>query len=119
MQPTIRTGRRPKRSLARAEIGVAIAMKITAKHKRPRNFSREKCSALLARYRAVRPMSESEIAALPVLARGAALRFLLTRLHDWLNRDPNALVRPKNPRERLNQLRFHRTVSSAADYGVQ
>ena len=29
--------------------------------------------------------------------RGAALRFLLTRLYDWLNPDPNALVRPKDP----------------------
>ncbi len=46
----------------------------------------------------MRPLSAAEVEALPVLARGAALRFMLTRLVDWLNVPPGALVRPKDPR---------------------
>ena len=51
--------------------------------------------------------------------RGAALRFLLTRLYDWLNPDPNALVRPKDPREYAKRLRFHHeSERSAGEYGL-
>ncbi len=55
---------------------------------------------------------------LPLLARGAALRFLLTRLVDWLNVPPGALVRPKDPLEYFRKLRFHQAVGSARDYGI-
>ena len=74
--------------------------------------------AMLDGYRAVRPLAQAEAHALPVLARGAALRFMLTRLVDWLNVPPGALVKPKDPLEYLAKLRFHRTVSSAAAYGL-
>jgi len=57
------------------------------------------------------------VAALPVLCRGAALRFMLTRLVDWLNVPPAALVRPKDPLEYFRKLRFHLRATSAADYG--
>jgi homoserine kinase type II len=73
--------------------------------------------ALLSSYRAVRPLTGAEITALPVLARGAALRFLLTRLHDWLHRDPHALVTVKDPVEYLTKLRFHQGATGAASYG--
>ncbi|MCK0198313.1 homoserine kinase [Ancylobacter sp. 6x-1] len=81
-------------------------------------FNITKGRALLAAYQAVRPFSEAEIAALPLLARGSALRFLLTRLVDWLNVPPGALVRPHDPKEYVRKLRFHRTVTSARDYGI-
>jgi homoserine kinase type II len=55
---------------------------------------------------------------LPLLARGAALRFLLTRLVDWLDVPPGALVQPKDPREYTRKLRFHQMVKSARDYGL-
>ena len=58
------------------------------------------------------------IAALPLLARGSALRFLLTRLYDWLEVPPGALVVPKNPMEYYRKLRFHRSVSDASAYGL-
>lgn len=74
--------------------------------------------ALLAGYEAVRPLSDDEKAALPRLARGAALRFLLTRLVDWLNVPEGALVRPKDPLEYLKKLRFHQAVERAQDYGL-
>jgi len=74
--------------------------------------------ALLASYAKTRPLSEQEWDELPLLARGAALRFLLTRLVDWLDVPPGALVRPKDPIEYLRKLRFHQKVTSAHDYGV-
>ncbi|ADH90362.1 homoserine kinase [Ancylobacter novellus DSM 506] len=81
-------------------------------------YNQTKGRALLAAYQAERPLDEAEIAALPLLARGAALRFLLTRLVDWLNVPPGALVRPHDPVEYLRKLRFHRSVTSPRDYGV-
>ncbi|HWY61665.1 MAG TPA: homoserine kinase [Rhizomicrobium sp.] len=76
-----------------------------------------KGKAAIAGYRAQRAMSEAEVSAMPLLMRGAALRFLLTRLYDWLNPDPNALVRPKDPREYSRKLRFHAAVTHAGEYG--
>jgi homoserine kinase type II len=72
---------------------------------------------LIQCYQEVRPLSGEERDALPVLARGAALRFLLTRLYDWLTVPPGALVTPKDPLEYLRKLRFHQKVASVADYG--
>ena len=82
------------------------------------SFNVTKARHMIARYRAVRRCSEAEIAALPRLAEGAALRFLLTRLYDWINQVDGALVRPKDPREYLHKLRFHRGVSDPRAYGI-
>ncbi len=65
------------------------------------SFNITKARQLLVSYGRVRPFSDAEIEALPLLARGAALRFLLTRLYDWLNRVEGALVKPKDPIEYL------------------
>ena len=81
-------------------------------------FNPDKARAMTAAYQSVRPLNAAEKAALPVLARGAALRFLLTRTFDWLNRVPDALVTPKDPAEYIAKLRFHRSVSDASVYGV-
>jgi homoserine kinase type II len=77
-----------------------------------------KARLLLDNYRRERPLTGAELAALPLLARGSALRFLLTRLYDWLNQPPGALVRPKDPLEFLRRLRFHRGATSVRDYGL-
>jgi homoserine kinase type II len=77
-----------------------------------------KARALVRGYRNIRPVTPEEIAALPILARGSALRFLLTRLYDWLHHPPGAFVQPKDPLEYLKKLRFHRSVKSAAAYGL-
>ncbi|MGO8740621.1 homoserine kinase [Rhodoblastus sp.] len=81
-------------------------------------FNATKGRALLQGYQSLRPLDEAERRALPVLARGAAMRFLLTRLYDWLNVPPGALVKPKNPLEYLDKLRFHRTIDRAREYGL-
>ena len=77
-----------------------------------------KARLLLEGYRRVRPWAAAELAALPLLARGSALRFLLTRLYDWLNHPPGAFVKPKDPLEYLRKLRFHAAVSSPGGYGL-
>jgi homoserine kinase type II len=74
---------------------------------------------LLQAYAQVRNLSDEERRALPLLARGAALRFLLTRLVDWFDVPPGALVRPKDPFEYYRKLRFHQAVGSARDYGIE
>jgi homoserine kinase type II len=81
-------------------------------------FNVSKGQALISAYERVRRLEEAEVEALPVLARGAALRFMLTRLVDWLNVPPGAKVAPKNPLEYRDKLRFHQRVRSAADYGL-
>jgi homoserine kinase type II len=82
------------------------------------SFNITKGMALINGYERVRRLNEREIAALPILARGSALRFMLTRLVDWLNVPPGAKVVPKNPLEYLSKMRFHRAVTSARDYGL-
>ena len=82
------------------------------------SFNLTKGQAMLAGYQGVRRLGSSEVEALPVLCRGAALRFMLTRLVDWLNVPPGALVRPKDPLEYDRKLSFHRHVRHAADYGL-
>ena len=81
------------------------------------DFNISKGMAMIAGYQRVRPLTPREVEALPVLARGSALRFMLTRLVDWLNVPPGALVAPKNPLEYLSKMRFHQRVVSARDYG--
>lgn len=81
-------------------------------------FDFAKGSAMIAAYQAVRPLNDQEKAALPLLARGSALRFLLTRLVDWLNVPPGAVVTPKDPLEYLKKLRFHQKVASPTEYGL-
>src|SRR5690606_15046110 len=81
-------------------------------------FNITKSRALLKGYSAVRALEDAERDALPVLARGAALRFLLTRAHDWLHTSQEAFVKPHNPLDYLRRLRFHRTVRSVREYGL-
>jgi homoserine kinase type II len=82
------------------------------------SFNVTKARALLQAYERVRPLSRPEFDRLPMLARGAALRFLLTRSYDLINKDDNALVKTKDPNEYLRKLRFHQRVKSAREYGL-
>ncbi|HXP04599.1 MAG TPA: homoserine kinase [Stellaceae bacterium] len=82
------------------------------------SFNVTKARLLVGHYRGERDLSPEEVAALPLLARGSALRFLLTRLYDWQNQPQGALVRPKDPLEYLKKLRFHRSIAGPAEYGI-
>lgn len=81
-------------------------------------FNVTKARALLAAYEAVRPLSDAERAALPVLCRGAAMRFALTRLFDWVNTPPGALVTRKDPMEYIRRLRHFLTARDAHALGL-
>jgi homoserine kinase type II len=63
--------------------------------------------ALLAGYEASFGLSDTERAALPILARGSALRFTLTRAWDWLNTPADAMVTRKDPLAFLRRLDFY------------
>jgi homoserine kinase type II len=82
------------------------------------SFNVTKARAFLGAYGRERKLSDAEAGALPLLARGAALRILLTRLVDWFNVPPGALVKPKDPLEYFRKLRFQQGVASIRDYGV-
>ena len=82
-------------------------------------FNATKARQFLANYTGARPLSREEFDALPVLCRGASLRFLLTRIYDWLHSPESALVRPKNPDEYIAKLRFHQGIISASEYGLE
>ena len=83
------------------------------------SFNVTKARRLLSNYRRVRDLSDAEIEALPLLARGSALRFLLTRLYDWVHTPKDALVTRKNPIEYWDKLRFHQGVKNAGEYGLK
>tara|TARA_Y100000588_G_scaffold40070_2_gene38348 strand:- start:48 stop:1016 length:969 start_codon:yes stop_codon:yes gene_type:complete len=82
------------------------------------SFNVTKAQLMLSNYRKVRDFSDAELQALPLLARGSAIRFLLTRLYDWLNHPEGALVKPKDPLEYLAILQFHQQVQGLGEYGL-
>jgi homoserine kinase type II len=69
-------------------------------------------------YDIVRPLTAAEVEALPILCRGAAMRFLITRVYDWLNPVSDAIVRAKDPLDYVKRLAFHQHVKDAADYVI-
>jgi len=82
------------------------------------DFNVTKARLLLSNYRKTRNFSPEELAALPTMARGAAMRFLLTRLYDWINTPKDAFVKPKNPLDYVHILKFHQHVTTSAAYGL-
>lgn len=82
------------------------------------SFNVTKARQLVTGYQTVRALSPAEREAIPVLARGSALRFLLTRLYDWLNHPEGAFVKPKDPMEYHQKLRFHQSASGPSAYGL-
>lgn len=82
------------------------------------SFSIAKAQTLLTSYSEVRAVTQAELAALPLLARGASMRFLLTRLYDWINTPEDALVVRKDPMEYWRKLKFHQAVSGPGAYGL-
>ena len=81
------------------------------------SFNVTKAATLLNNYAEVRGVSQKEMDALPILARGAALRVLLIRLYNFTHTPKDALVVVKDPMEYWDKLQFHKTASSPRDYG--
>lgn len=78
-----------------------------------RRFDPALSAALLAGYESFRPLSEQERAALPILARGASMRFLMTRAYDWMNTPADAMVTRKDPMAFARRLEFYSDRDSA------
>lgn len=97
---------------------LAIVMNAWCFEGKRAEFNLTKAQRLFAAYAKERTLSDEEVAALPVLARGAALRFLLTRAHDWLFAEKSALVVPHDPMEYVRKLQFHQQVKRAVEYGL-
>ncbi|MTI09965.1 homoserine kinase [Curvivirga aplysinae] len=83
------------------------------------SFNITKAKQMLSGYNKVRALSIAEMEALPIFARGSSLRFLLTRLYDWLNHPEGALVKPKDPMEYYGYLKFHGHIKSPTEYGLE
>jgi len=83
------------------------------------SFNLTKGAAMLDAYQSVRPLSGAEKQAMPILARGSALRFMLTRLYDWLTIPDGALVQKRDPMEFIRRVRFHRGITSPSEYGLK
>ena len=81
------------------------------------SYNLTKGTALLRGYNSVRPLEPAEQQALPLLCHGSAMRFMLTRLYDWINTPADSFVTKKDPMEYLRRMRFHREVRSASEYG--
>lgn len=82
-----------------------------------RPWNGDAARALIAGYQSARPLTGPERAALPVCLRGASLRILLTRLHDWIHRVDGALVAVKDPLEYRDLLLFHRAGGAENLFG--
>jgi hypothetical protein len=82
------------------------------------HFNATKARALLQGYERVRPAGRRREAALPLLARGSALRFLLTRLYDWVNHAAQRLVKRKDPLEYLAGSCASTAASRLGAYGI-
>jgi homoserine kinase type II len=82
-----------------------------------RRFRPDLSAALLAGYESLRPLSEQEREALPLLARGAALRFALSRAYDWLNTPAGALVTRKDPMAFARRLAFYAEPANRGVFG--
>jgi len=80
------------------------------------SFNVTKAKRFIDGYSSVRKLSDEEKNSLKVLCQGAAIRFLLTRVFDFLNLSDGALVKIKDPLEYLKRLEFHDNVKDYQDY---
>jgi homoserine kinase type II len=82
-------------------------------------FEADLSRALLAGYQSMRPLLDGERAALPILARGAAMRFLMTRAYDWMNTPADAMVTRKDPLAFARRLEFYADPANAGVFDGQ
>ena len=80
------------------------------------SFNVTKAKKFIAGYSSIREIIEDEKKNLKILCQGAAIRFLLTRVFDYLNLTEGALVKIKDPMEYLKRLEFHNSVKNYQDY---
>ena len=77
-------------------------------------FRRDVGNALIAGYETARTLSEQEREAMPKLAQGAAMRFIVSRAVDWIETPPTALVTRKDPMDFVRRLQVYEEMGDAA-----
>jgi homoserine kinase type II len=77
-----------------------------------------KAKNLIDGYSSIRTLSEEEKKFLPILSMGAAMRFFLTRLHDFYHTDNKADVKIKDPFEYFKKIEFHSTIKNFNEYFI-
>ena len=80
------------------------------------SFNVTKAKKFIDGYSSIKKLTEEEKESLKILCHGAAMRFLLTRVFDYLNLTEDALVKIKDPVEYLKRLEFHNSVKNYQDY---
>ena len=80
------------------------------------SFNVTKAKNLIDGYTSIRKLTNEELDSIKVLSQGAALRFLLTRVFDSLNKVEGAIVKIKDPMEYLKRLEFHKDSKNYEDY---
>ena len=79
-------------------------------------LNNQKVKNLINGYQSIRMISQKEKNALNLLCRGAALRYLLTRIYDYLNTPKSALIKIKDPKEYFQKLIIHNNLNNYKDY---
>jgi len=97
---------------------IAICINSLCFDKKNNSFviNNKKIKNLINGYESIRPFSKKEKDALNILCRGAALRYLLTRIYDYFNTPKNALIQVKDPNEYLQKLIIHNQLDIYKDY---
>ena len=79
-------------------------------------FNKKKSKNLIKGYSIIRKLSQREKKSLNILCKGAALRYLLTRTYDYLNTPKSAIIKIKDPKEYIQKLKVHNTLSNFKNY---
>ena len=98
------------------EIAICINSLCFDKKRNSFKINHKKVKSLINGYETIRSFTKKEKDALNTLCRGAALRYLLTRIYDYFNTPKTALIKIKDPNEYFQKLIFHNNLNSYKDY---
>jgi len=98
------------------EIAICINALCFDKKRNSFKMNHKKVKNLIDGYETIRSFTKNEKRALNILCRGAALRYLLTRIYDYSNTPKTALIKVKNPNEYFQKLIFHNNLNNYKDY---
>ena len=98
------------------EIAICINALCFDKKKNYFVMNNKKIKYLVDGYETIRTISKKEKDSLNILCRGAALRYLLTRIYDYFNTPKTALIQIKEPNEYFQKLIIHNNLNSYKDY---
>ncbi|MDA7573268.1 homoserine kinase [Candidatus Pelagibacter sp.] len=98
------------------EVAICINALCFDKKKNLYVLNNQKIKKLIDGYQNTRKISKKEKNTLNILCRGAALRYLLTRIYDYINTPKTALIKIKDPREYFQKLIVHNGLNNYKDY---